>query len=117
MLYLYMNPNPHRDRLGNFWKKSRNEDLLMSTINHILSKLGHAVNTAINTTAALHRSHTACRQINDRLEFPFELNMYPYTKEGRAAATAGEACVEGRDENGSSTGDGVTNLPEVSGGV
>lgn len=27
-------------------------------------------------------------QINDRLEFPFELDMYPYTKDGRAAAVA-----------------------------
>lgn len=41
--------------------------------------------------------------------------MYPYTKEGRAAATAGEVCVDGRDENGGSAGGGVTSLPEVSG--
>ena len=39
--------------------------------------------------------------------------MYPYTKEGRAAASAGEACAGGQDENGSSTGGGVTNLSEV----
>ncbi|CAN0021460.1 unnamed protein product, partial [Sphacelaria rigidula] len=30
-------------------------------------------------------------KINDRLEFPLELNMYPYTKEGRAAAAAAES--------------------------
>ncbi|CAM9823365.1 unnamed protein product, partial [Laminaria digitata] len=40
-------------------------------------------------------------KINDRLEFPFELDMYPYTKEGRAAAAAGEA-FDGQDENGGS---------------
>lgn len=34
-------------------------------------------------------------QINDRLEFPLELNMYPYTKEGRAAASVGESSVGG----------------------
>ena len=27
-------------------------------------------------------------QINDRLEFPLELDIYPFTKEGRAAAVA-----------------------------
>lgn len=86
------------------------------TINHFESKLCQPVNTRIGiTTTALHRAHAACWQINDRLEFPFELNMYPYTKEGRAAATAGEARVERRDENGGSAGGGVNNLPEVSG--
>lgn len=34
---------------------------------------------------------TGAGQINDRLEFPLELNMYPYTKEGRAAAAAAES--------------------------
>lgn len=32
----------------------------------------------------------AFSQINDRLEFPLELNMHPYTKEGRAATAATE---------------------------
>lgn len=35
-------------------------------------------------------SPPAFSQINDRLEFPVELNMYPYTKEGRAASVANE---------------------------
>lgn len=33
-------------------------------------------------------------QINDRLEFPLELDMFPYTKEGRAAAVAAQSASE-----------------------
>lgn len=36
-------------------------------------------------------------QINERLEFPFELNMYPFTKEGLAAATAAQDSSNGAD--------------------
>ncbi|CAM9482017.1 unnamed protein product [Scytosiphon promiscuus] len=35
-------------------------------------------------------------KINDRLDFPVELNMYPFTKEGRAASAADEE--EGEDD-------------------
>lgn len=38
-------------------------------------------------------------QINDRLEFPVELNMYPYTKEGREATAATTADGAGRPQN------------------
>ncbi|CAB1113461.1 unnamed protein product [Ectocarpus sp. CCAP 1310/34] len=39
-------------------------------------------------------------KINDRLEFPIELNMYPYTKEGRAATTTAAGKEGGHEEVG-----------------
>ncbi len=44
-------------------------------------------------------------QINDRLEFPIELNMYPYTKEGRAATAANEEAVHRQDQDRAGDGD------------
>ena len=43
-------------------------------------------------------------QINDRLEFPLELNMHPYTKEGRAATAATEEAAQRQDRQ-ATTGD------------
>lgn len=44
-------------------------------------------------------------QINDRLEFPVELNMYPYTNEGReATATTGEEAGHPQDATGNDAG-------------
>eukprot|EP00903_Cladosiphon_okamuranus_P019913 g18301.t2 len=45
-------------------------------------------------------------KINDRLEFPLELNMHPYTKEGRAANAATEEAAERRHaETGGGAGE------------
>lgn len=45
-------------------------------------------------------------QINDRLEFPVELNMYPYTNEGReATATTNEEAGHPQDAAGNDAGD------------
>eukprot|EP00752_Nemacystus_decipiens_P004045 g3704.t1 len=37
-------------------------------------------------------------KINDRLEFPLELNMHPYTKEGRAATAATEETAQRQEQ-------------------
>lgn len=51
-------------------------------------------------------------QINDRLEFPVELNMYPYTKEGReaTATTTSEEAGHRQDGAGNGAGDDVAKV-------
>lgn len=44
-------------------------------------------------------------QINDRLEFPLELNMLRYTKEGRAATAATQDAAQRQAETEDGTGE------------
>lgn len=56
-------------------------------------------------------------QINDRLEFPIELNMYPYTKEGRAATTTAASKEGGHEEVGTEGADAEVEVSGMNGGV
>lgn len=55
----------------------------------------------------------AFSQINDRLEFPLELNMHPYTKEGRAATAATEEVAQRHAKTGDENDDEVSVWPFV----